>query len=426
MPRKPLSVRAKRPKPNPLKSLLAPVQSIISSLNPAPDNPQRGREKSKIKIEMRLLYLAAGLLIFGLLMVYSSSAVLAFAKKLSPFHYFILQAAWIGLGLIFGYIAYKFPLKQLPKLSVPTMVGTIVLLVLVLIIGKNVNGATRWIDLGPFDLQPSEIAKLGFVIYLSAWLAKVRPEIRNLRELLKHHLQFEMLPFILLMLIICVLIILQPDLDTAVIIAMTSLTIYFVSGRDFLHSLGSFFIIIVSGMLGVLAALTASYRLERVNTYIDFLLSGKIDIQQRLGAAFQFANGLIAISTGGIFGLGFTQSRQKFYYLQDAAFTDSIFSIIAEEFGLFGSLVMIVAFLYFMSLGIGIARKAPDRFSALLAVGITTWITLQAFLNIGANLAIIPFGGIPLPFISYGGSNTIIAMIGVGLLLNVSRHSERG
>ncbi|MCA9378803.1 cell division protein FtsW [Candidatus Dojkabacteria bacterium] len=380
------------------------------------------RKASGGKPEYKLVYLSALLLGFGLLMVYSASAVLAFYEDRSPLHYFFLQAVWIAAGAVIAYIAYRLPLNLISKTSVYAMFITIVLLVLVLFVGKTLNGARRWISLGSFDLQPSEIAKLAFVIYLSAWLSKARTKTRDIQEVLRQHVVEDLLPFLVLLGIVCILIVLQPDLDTAFIIAATSLVVYFVSGKDALHTLGSIFIVVTTAIVGAVAAFSASYRLERIRTYIDFLLTG--DVQDKRDAGFQIWNGLIAIGSGGVFGQGFTESKQKFYYLQNAAFTDSIYSIIAEEFGLVGSLLLIIAFLYFMSLGVSIARRAPDKFSALLAMGITTWIVLQAFLNIGANLAIIPFGGIPLPFISYGGSNTLMVMLGVGLLLNISRQCK--
>ncbi len=384
--------------------------------------PRRDHAVQKSRVNLRILYLVGALSGFGLLMVYSASAVLAFYEGQSPFHYFLLQSLWVLLGGIAAFLVYKVPLKLVSRASVLGMVVTITLLVLVLIIGKDLNGARRWIDLGPFDLQPSEIAKLGFIIYLSAWLARARPAIKSTELLIKRYFKYELVPFVLLLGIVGVLIVLQPDLDTAVIIVLTSLAIYFVSGRDFLHNLGVVLIVITAMAVGVFAAVAAEYRVERVKTYVDFLVTG--DVQDKRDSGFQVWNGLVAIGSGGVLGLGYTQSRQKFYYLQNAAFTDSIFSIVAEEFGLVGSVILIVVFLYFMSLGINVAQNAPDRFTMLLALGITTWITLQAFLNIGANLALIPFGGIPLPFVSYGGSNTVVTLVGVGLLLNVSRHAR--
>ncbi len=370
----------------------------------------------------QLLYLVGAFLGFGTLMVYSASAILAFSEAKSTFNYFLLQIGWIVIGAILAYLAYRIPLKLVSQSSIIVMVVTIVLLVMVLIVGKNLNGAKRWIDLGPFDLQPSEIAKLGFVIYLSAWLSRKRPVLKNFQQVFQQHLYYDLLPFMMLLGIVSVLIILQPDLDTTAIVALTSLVVYFVSGNDALHNLGSIFIIITTSIVGAIAAVAASYRVDRIRTYFDFLRTGQV--VDAAGKGFQVLNGLIAIGTGGLLGVGFGNSKQKLFYLNQAAFTDSIFAITAEEFGLLGSVIVIIGFLYFMSLGVNIAKRAPDKFSALLAMGITTWITLQAFLNIGANLAVIPFGGIPLPFISYGGSNTLIVLIGVGLLLNIDRAGQ--
>jgi cell division protein FtsW len=373
-------------------------------------------------LHRQLFVLVLSLFGLGALMVYSASAVIASGEDKSSFHYFLLQLVWLTAALVVMLIAYLIPLKTVQQSSVAVMLVSIVFLVLVLLIGKASFGARRWIDLGPFDLQPSEIAKLGFTIYLSAWLARKRPVVKRLEEAIRLHFYQDLLPFMLLLGMVCALIILQPDLDTAVIIALTALAVYFVSGTDAIHTLGTIFIVATSFLLAVFAAVAAPYRLERVQTFISFLLTG--NIAQRTGAGFQLWNGLVAISSGGLLGLGYGESRQKLFYLSQAAFTDSIFAVFAEEFGLVGSVLLILAFMYFLSLGINIARNAPDKFSSLLALGITTWISVQAFLNIGANLAIVPFGGIPLPFLSYGGSNTITIALGVGLLLNIHRHSK--
>ncbi len=385
--------------------------------------PKVVHDRAGGRVDRRLVYLSVVLIVFGLLMVYSASAVLAYSEGRSTFYYFFLQIIWIAIGLVAAYIAYRIPLELFSKTSAITLGVTIAMLVLVLVVGKNLNGAKRWIDLGPFDLQPSEIAKLGFVIYLSAWLSRKRPTFRTFKEVFQRHLYYELLPFMLLLGVVCVLVVIEPDLDTTVIIAVTALAVYFAAGNDALHTLGSIMIVFTSAVVGVFAALTADYRVGRVRTYLDFLLTGVVSDPR--GQGFQVWNGLIAIGSGGLFGVGFGDSKQKLFYLQNAAFTDSIFSVIAEEFGLLGSILIIIAFLYFMAIGVSIAQKAPDKFSALLALGITTWITLQAFLNIGANLALIPFGGIPLPFLSYGGSNTLMVLIGVGILLNISKHAKR-
>lgn len=384
-----------------------------------PSRPSVQRESKPA--DLRLLYLVCTFLGFGTLMIYSASAVIAFSESGNTFKYFFQQIIWVILGAIAMIIVSRIPLDWIARSSIVLMVTSIVLLVLVLVIGKTINGATRWFDIGSFSLQPSEFAKLGFSIYLAAWLSRKRPVVSNVQDAFRKHLYDDLLPFMLLLGTICSLVVLQPDLDTAAIIAITALAIYFVSGKDVLHTLGSLFIIGTTAVVAIIATIAASYRLERLNTYFQFWTKGIVEDR---GSGFQMWNGLIAIGTGGIFGVGFGESRQKLFYLQNAAFTDSIFSVIAEEFGLIGALLVILGFLYFMSLGVEIARKAPNKFSALLAMGITTWIVIQALLNIGANLALIPFGGIPLPFLSYGGSNTITIMIGVGLLLNIKRNSK--
>jgi len=403
--------KQKRRKDNGLRSRISEKRKLVTTSRPTGGG----------LTDFRLLYTVAGLLGFGLLMIFSSSAIIAFTESGNTFDFFLKQILWIAIGTVLAYVVYRLPLELISKTSVISMVVSIVLLVAVLFVGKDLNGARRWIDLGSFDLQPSEVAKLGFIIYLSAWLSRKRPSVKSYKEVLRQHLNDDLLPFMMLMGVVCFLIVLQPDLDTAVIIAVTALSVYFISGKDAIHTMGSLFIVVTTSIVGGLAAMAAPYRLSRLRTYVDFWITG--DVQDKLDTGFQVWNNLIAIGTGGFLGVGFGESRQKLFYLQNAAFTDSIFSIIAEEFGLIGSLALIIAFLYFMSLGVEIAQKAPDKFSALLAMGITTWIVLQAFLNIGANLALIPFGGIPLPFISYGGSSTLVVLAGVGILLNIQRNS---
>lgn len=370
-----------------------------------------------------LFFLAIALFGFGAMMIISASAVLAVDNQLPATYYFVRQLQWLAIGLGGSFIVYQMPLKTLSKSSVFIMFIALALLFAVLFVGTERFGARRWISLGAFDLQASEVAKLGFIIYLSAWLARARPKFKNFIEAVKAHFLEELVPFALVLLVVSLLIVLQPDLDTAVIIAATALVMYYVSGKDIVHSLGTFAIILVAILAAVFAAVAAPYRLARVQTYVNFITTGEFTAAERQDSAFQIVNSLTAIAEGGFFGKGFTQSTGKLFYLSDAAFTDSIYSVMAEEFGFVGSLALILAFLYFMNLGIGISRRAPDKFSALLAIGVTSWITIQAFLNIGANLAIIPFGGIPLPFLSYGGSSTLVVMAGVALLLNVHRHT---
>lgn len=391
--------------------------------------PQLNGSAKTAGLNKPLFSLSVGLYIFGAFMIYSASAVLAKERSLSSFHFLGLQLMWLFVAFILGYLSYKFDLKLLARADVSTAVllTSVLGLILVLFIGKNLNGATRWIDLGPFDLQPSEIAKLAYIIYLSALLANrgkanVSANHKYNQDQLKIHIQTVLLPFITTLGLVCGLILLQPDLDTSVIIALTALSVYYVSGTDFLHTVGTIAVFVVGAMLGVVAGIMAPYRLDRIKTWWDFIITG--DVTDKFGTGNQIWHSLIAISSGGLLGIGYGEARSKLYYLNEAAYTDSIFSVVAEEFGLLGTCVVIFCFIYFLYLGINIARNAPDRFNSLLAIGITTWITIQAFFNIGANLTIVPLGGIPLPFISYGGSNTLMIAVGVGLLLNIHSRSS--
>ncbi len=301
--------------------------------------------------------------------------------------------------------------------------GTVGLLILVLFM-PAINGSRRWIGLGIGTLQPSELAKLTFTIYLSSWLSKTREKrtAKTIADQFSEHIMKELLPFLVVLGALCILVLLEPDLGSTLLIGGTALVMYFLSGSDAIHAIGSFMIVLVMGMLGILAAILSPYRLERVKTFIPLLLRG--DVEDPLGAGYQIRQILIAVGSGGLAGLGFGESRQKFQYLvETTAVTDSIFAVIAEELGFIGSVILLAAFALFIYRGYQIAKNAPDRFGMLLAAGITFWLGIQALLNIAANVAIIPLTGIPLPFISYGGSSLVITMAAVGMLLNVSRQT---
>ncbi|MBN1331851.1 putative lipid II flippase FtsW [Candidatus Dojkabacteria bacterium] len=368
-----------------------------------------------------LMIVIGFLLMFGWIMVYSSSVIVAFSQDLTPWFYFLRQLLWIIMGIIFGYIVYRFDYKRLPQIATILIITAIILLVTVLIAGVSINGSQRWIRLPFFDLQPSEFAKLAFVIYLSSWLSRKRP-INKFKSQLGNYFLTEMLPFLAVLGTILVLILIEPDLGTTGIIALTAMSMYFIAGSGLAHNLGMSVLVIFSLLIGSLAAILESYRLERIKTYISVIQTGLPE--DKLGAGYQLSQVLTAVGSGGLWGLGFGQSKQKFNYLGETAFSDTIFAVIAEEFGFLGSLIIISAFLYIAIRGLKIARNAPDQLSSLLAAGITIWISSQAFLNIAANVGLIPLTGIPLPFISYGGSSMIVTLVGVGLLLNVSRYAK--
>lgn len=382
------------------------------------------KRKTEKNFDFILFATVSLLTAFGAVMVYSGSVLVALKLGFEPQHYFIRQLIWIGLGLISGYIAFRIDYRILPKLAPFMLTFSIILLVAVLILNWG-EPIKRWINFGFFDLQPSEITKLVFLIYLSSWLAKRKEVSKITKENIKTHLTKDLLPFLLLLSIVSVLIFLEPDLDTTIILGATSLIVYFIAGNDALHLVGAGTILLfIMGLFGI-ATQTADYRLERFTNWRDFWINSAI--QDPYGAGYQLKQILVAVASGGIFGVGFGASRQKFHYLGDTAFSDTIFAIFAEEFGFVGSVLLVCAFFIILYRGYVIAKNAPDKLGYLLAISITTWITIQATLHIASNVALIPINGNTLPFISYGGSSTIINLTAIGLLLNISRtRSDKG
>lgn len=362
-----------------------------------------------------------------MIMVFDASVVFAFDQFGDRFYFLKSEILWIFLGTLVAYFFYRYDYHKLKKLVMPMIIGTLILLVAVFLpgIGVEANGSNRWVNIGIGVLQPSEVAKLTFTIYLAAWLSRTREgrTLKNFGEEFSKHVKSELLPFLLVLGIICLLVIIEPDMGSTLIIGITSIVIYFISGSDIIHTIGASLIILLMGLLGIFAAILSPYRLERVKTFIPLLLKG--EVEDPLGAGYQIRQILIAIGSGGILGLGFGESRQKFQYLvESTAVTDSIFAVIAEEMGLVGSVLVLAFFALFIYRGFLIAKNAPDRFGMLLAAGITFWLGIQALLNIAANAALIPLTGIPLPFISYGGSSLVITLAAVGILLNISRQTE--
>jgi cell division protein FtsW len=371
-----------------------------------------------------LLGIVALLVIFGLVMVYDASVIVAYENFGDQFRFLKLQAIWVGIGTVAGFFTCIFDYHNYPKLIIPAIITTIILLALVATIGPVIFGSRRWISLGNFNIQPSELAKLTFTVYLACWLSKQKQRGGSLKEALRSHLKQELLPFSVILVLVCLLIVMEPDLGTTAVVGITALGVYFISGTDFIHTVGSLILVGVMFIIGILAAIISPYRLQRVQTFIETLRSG--NIPDPFGAGYQINQVLIAIGSGGLLGVGFGESRQKFFYLVgNSAFTDTIFAVFAEEFGFVGDILLITIFLIFITRGIKIAQAAPDRLGSLLAMGITLWIGLQAFLNIAANIALGPLTGIPLPFFSYGGSSMVVVLTGIGILLNISRYSNR-
>lgn len=354
-------------------------------------------------IDTLLLTVVVGLVLFGLLMIYDASSVIAFRDFGDKFHYIKDQLLWAVFGIILLFVFTHLPYRIYFNLSPFLLVSAIALLILVFIpgIGAHGLGANRWINLHFFILQPTEFVKLVLAIYLSAWFSQ------------KEKGRFT--AFALLIGLVFFLIMAQPDMGTAIIILFEALAIYMLSGG----SLKYFYIIVPSlAVISLILIKLAPYRAARLTSFlaVDNSLSN---------ASYQIKQVLIALGSGGLFGLGLGNSLQKYAYLPENV-TDSIFAIIAEELGFFGSVVLIVVFGILIWRGLYISSHAKDMFGKLLAGGITIFIGIQVVINLGAMTALFPLTGVPLPFISYGGSSLLIDLTAIGILLNVSRNMEKG
>lgn len=360
-------------------------------------------------IDKTLLSIVLILMIFGLIMI--SSAGVIYSETRYGDSYFLFKRQLL-YGVLPGFLALWFFQKMdyhvWRKLAVPFFFLSVIFLILVFVpgIGSRIYGASRWLQLGPFSFQPSEMAKLAVIVYLAAWLeSRGREKIKDVFE--------GLLPFLGIMGLIGILIMKQPDTGTFGVIALTSFAIFFISGAKFNH---------LFSMAGIgLLSLWILVKLEpyRFNRILAFLDPGA-DPQ---GIGYQINQALLAVGSGGIFGLGLGHSRQKFNYLPEPV-GDSIFAVIGEEVGFVGAAILVTLFLMLALRGIKIAKNAPDVFGKLVATGITMWIIMQAFINIGANIALIPLTGIPLPFISYGGTSLVFLLSSIGILLNISRQSN--
>lgn len=345
---------------------------------------------------------------FGLVMISSASVVVSEERFGTNYYYVTHQLTSLIIGLILMVTAYLIDYRLWRKISLIMFLLTLLLLIGVFLpgIGREFGGAHRWLGLGGLVLQPSEIVKLTFIIYLASWLDKKGESIS--------HFSAGFIPFVFLMLILGFLIMSQPDLGTLSVIIGTAVVTFFIAGARGSHLvMGGISVLIILGIL----VKAAPYRFQR---FLVFLSPG----EQTLGAAYHINQALIAIGSGGLWGLGFGQSKQKYLYLPQA-YSDSIFAIIAEELGFLRSSLVLGAFILIAIRGYKIVRNAPDNFARFLATGIVTWIILQVFINIAAMLNLIPLTGVPLPFISFGGSSLIVTLIAVGILLNISKYSSQ-
>ncbi len=360
-----------------------------------------------------LIAIVLALLILGLLVSVRVSASLSQEQFGKTTHYLFHQLIYgFLLGGVLGFVAFKTPISFFRKWSWFFILISLILMTLVFIPGlsSSSGGAFRWINFGRFNFQPSELLKLSFIIYLSALLASKKSEKKNRKEW-----RLTLIPFLTVIGLIVLLLYFQSDLSTLGVIIISGLLIYFSSGTPILYN-----ILVSLGGAVIFIAFTvfsfSSYRLNRI-----FVLLGWL--RDPLKTGYQIKQALIAIGSGGIFGLGLGVSNQAKYLPHPIS--DSIFALIAEELGLIGSLTLVFLFLAFLWKGMKIAKESDNKFSQLFAIGLTSWICFQAFVNIGAMIGILPLTGIPLPFISYGGSHITIELIGIGILLNISKSGEK-
>ena len=347
----------------------------------------------------------------GIFMVFSSSAMKEYARDGDVFGAVAPQVAWCVAGLLAMLGMTRVDYRRLRLVSIPLYGIAVVLLVLVFSpsLGQEVGGSTRWLKVGPLPaVHPAEFAKLALVIYLAHWLAKRGDRVGGLLT--------GTLPFLIVFLPIVALVLKEPDLGTSMVLAVTGLTLFLLAGANVVH----FGVLLVTGFTGIVMFALHGYQLERIRAWID-----PWAYPDTIG--FHSIQGLLALGSGGLFGLGLGQSRGAGGLFLPNASNDFIFAVIGEEFGLLGAGLVVVLFVILAYQGIRVALAAPDTFGSLLAAGITIWLSVQAFINIGVVVALFPITGITLPFISAGGSSLTISLAAVGILLSISRETvERG
>src|SRR6202163_3988314 len=366
-----------------------------------------GRAAAAAGVDGWLMIIVVGLVGFGLVVVYSASEALGFLWFNDPNYFFAHQLLGAALGCIGLVVAAKVDYHRLARLARPAMFLMLVLLVVVLIphVGSRHFGAQRWFQVGPLSVQPSAIAVGVAIVFFSRWLTDREGSVRTLRGVRD---------YLIVMAALLGLVLAERDLGSSIVIATTALILLALAGARKRHLI---LIVALFGASGVALVGLVSYRADRLAHFLNPCAAA-------LGSGFQNCQALYAFGSGGIFGVGLGNSVQKYEWLPEAH-TDFIFAIIGEELGLIGTVAVLSAFLFLAWRGVRASLRAPDQFGALLAGGITAWICIQAFINVMAVTGVIPTTGIPLPFISYGGTSLATSLVGMGILLNISAQGRR-
>lgn len=354
------------------------------------------------RVDPLLLLSSFGLLTIGLVMVFSASSVQAWTETGDPLYYAKRQFVGVILGLAALFVLYRVDYRWLRKLAWPGLATAVVLLIAVLFLGREIAGAKRWIPLGGWNLQPSEVTKLALAVFLAHWLDWRRPEIGSFWR--------GYLPPLLITGVLFGLVMLEPDLGTGLTLGALTAVMLFAAGANGFHL----------GLTG-LAAVPAIFVLIKVEPYRWRRIIGFLDPwADPLGTGFQTIQSLLAVGSGGLFGSGLGQSRQKYFYLPEQH-TDFIFGIVGEELGFLGASLVVILFFLYCWRGLRAALRAPDFFGTMLAAGLTGLVGVQAFLNIGVVTGLLPVTGITLPFLSYGSSSLVTTLAATGVLLNIAR-----
>jgi cell division protein FtsW len=363
----------------------------------------------QLAVSTVLLADVALLCVIGLVMVGSASSVISINTYGTPYAILIREAMWLAIGLVTLWLAIRIDYRRLRRLSPALLLITFALLFVVLVPGLGVHamGSSRWVGFGQFRLQPSELMKLALTLFAADFIARRLDEDATDRRIIG--------PLLLVTGFACVLILAQPDMGTAMVLGCLALALLFVSGVR----LGPVMKVMAAlAGIALIVAVASPYRRTRLLSFLDPSAHGS-------SSGYQVMQSLIGLGSGHLFGMGIGRGQEQWGYLPNAH-TDFIFSVIGEQLGIVGALFVLALLGGFIWLGIRAAMQAPDRFGALLALGLVAWVASETLINVGAVVGVLPVTGIPLPFISFGGSSLVITMAAAGILINVARQGERG
>ena len=394
-----------------MSATLPVPRADVRSARPPAKQRTGALKRERHQADYMILVTVIALVAIGILMVYSSSAMKAYLEDDDTLGIVGPQIGWAALGVAAMATMMRIDYRYLRMISVPVYIFAVALLILVFVPSLNivVGGSARWLKIGPLPaIHPAEIAKLAMVIYLAHWFAKRGTKVSGFWS--------GTVPFLIITVPILALVFREPDLGTTMVLGLTAITMFYLAGANLAHLAA----MAVFAVLAIIAAGLRGYQIERIQAWLN-------PWADPMGKGFHTIQGLLALGLGGLFGAGLGESRLAGGLFLPNASNDYIFAIIGEEFGLIGASMVIGLFVVLAYSGIRVALAAPDTFGALLAAGITAWLCIQAFINIGVVVALIPVTGITLPFISAGGSSLTISLAAVGILLSISRETvERG